>query len=447
MRKIRPRELLFALIPLLALLVGVTLLLDTLERAELIDTEVPDDTVAYLAGPAYKLEQADDDRAYYVIADRTLLPQRFATPKEPGVFRLFILGGSFALGSPYVVNEPTPGGIDSWVREELAARFPSLRIEVINSACGAQNSFRVKQIFHDVIEFEPDALLVVMGNNEGFIPPTSLHPLVHQWSLYRTMRALIRPPDYQGPKGRPQFSPQLANINDLLKVFAGNQLEMVRSAQDHDVPLVLATMPINLRYDPWPYRDDPDPWPDKPPPECFAKALDLFDRQQEQQGIEALYNCPCYAANYLLGQRLEKAGRYDEARLAYTQAVTYFPSNRTRPGFNWATRRNADQPGVILADFEAVAEDRAVNGIPGAEQFVDYCHMNWSGYQAMAHELVRTLISSGIIRGAAGEPLPEPGTEQLLRRLGTTPDDLELAGSPFLQKQHGGIAQTIRRAR
>lgn len=57
-------------------------------------------------------------------------------------------------------------------------------------------------------------------------------------------------------------------------------------------------------------------------------------------------------------------------------------------------------------------------GIAPPEMFLDYCHMTWRGYQAMAHALVEALIAGQAIIPEAGEPLPAPSVDEMIEKFG-----------------------------
>ena len=96
-------------------------------------------TVGYLYKPAYGL---DEWGRYYVTIDESIPYERFAVDKPKGTFRIFILGGSFARGSPYELQ----AGIGSWMREELCLRYPLVHFEVINATSNLAHSFKLRAV-------------------------------------------------------------------------------------------------------------------------------------------------------------------------------------------------------------------------------------------------------------------------------------------------------------
>ncbi len=93
--------------------------------------------------------------------DITPLNFRIARSKEAGHLRIFVLGESAVRGTP------EPGfGFASQLGPQLRAAYPGRSIEVYNLGIVAINSHVVYQVAQQVLAFQPDLLVVYMGNNE-----------------------------------------------------------------------------------------------------------------------------------------------------------------------------------------------------------------------------------------------------------------------------------------
>lgn len=68
-----------------------------------------------------------------------MFTSRFPKKKPPDTLRIFVTGGSFAMGTPVTLMniDERFGGIGEWMRDELRMRYPQRSIEVINAAAGA----------------------------------------------------------------------------------------------------------------------------------------------------------------------------------------------------------------------------------------------------------------------------------------------------------------------
>ncbi len=86
----------------------------------------------------------------------------FRKEKTPNTFRIFVLGGSTALGFPYMNN----GAFPQMLKYRLQRQYPDLNIEMINLSMTAINSYAVFDLAKEVTKYEPDAVLLYAGQNE-----------------------------------------------------------------------------------------------------------------------------------------------------------------------------------------------------------------------------------------------------------------------------------------
>jgi lysophospholipase L1-like esterase len=92
---------------------------------------------------------------------RGAYPAKFATRKPEGVFRVFVLGESAVAGTP----EPA-FSLTRALQVLLQQACPDETFEVINAGVTAMNSHGVRLIAHELVRYEPDAVIVYLGNNE-----------------------------------------------------------------------------------------------------------------------------------------------------------------------------------------------------------------------------------------------------------------------------------------
>ena len=96
-----------------------------------------------------------------------LKPLNFRLPKikPAGSLRVFVLGESAAMGVP------EPGfAIAPQLRAQLRAAHPGQSIDVYNLGITAINSHVIRQIARQAVQFQPDLLVIYMGNNEVIGP-------------------------------------------------------------------------------------------------------------------------------------------------------------------------------------------------------------------------------------------------------------------------------------
>ena len=88
--------------------------------------------------------------------------QEFPATKAHDSFRAFCLGGSTVLGHPY----DTPTSFPKWLELELNARRPNRKHEFINCGGMSYASYRLIPILEEVLEHDPDLIVVMTGHNE-----------------------------------------------------------------------------------------------------------------------------------------------------------------------------------------------------------------------------------------------------------------------------------------
>ncbi len=89
-------------------------------------------------------------------------PASFERNKPEGTYRVFALGGSTTQGEPYSTETAFP----AWFGECLRCGMPDKRIEVINCGGLSYASYRVLAILKEVLQYQPDLILVYTGHNE-----------------------------------------------------------------------------------------------------------------------------------------------------------------------------------------------------------------------------------------------------------------------------------------
>lgn len=374
-----------------------------------------DDVLQFVDEPLFAL---DKDGWYQTTpyAEISMVHSRFRGRKGDA-WRAFILGESFAMGTPYALQGPgrnRPGGIPSFLSADLEAMAPKRPVEVINAAAGAQNSHRVLRIAEQALLLSPDLIVVAACNNEGVLTPGIVTETLHRFAGARIIGRLLTAPI--ASRKRSYYTPQDPDTAAVRKEFRANIHAILGLAAKKNVRVLLATLPVNLRYQGDEsghaiYSNGPEP--DRPSP-CLGKALSHLQRGRADKAQSELAVCEDVEALRVLGGLKYDRGSYDEARRLLKQYTELVPRNRCRPSFNEILREEAAAfPNARLADLEKEAEALSLHGIPGPELFVDYCHMNWIGYAAMEKAMLRVLEQEEWLPGKGGR---RPSLEELRRR-------------------------------
>ena len=240
------RKIGFAAICLVAALVGANLLIEGADRAGLIDTHRREDQAHYVEGPLF--QRTGDVWTNSRYGEEGMLELRFAADKGDG-WRMFVLGASFAEGTPFACCDEgaeLPGGTASLLRTQLRRVYEDRPLDVLPATTGGAASGRVAQVAEQVVELDPDVLLVATCNNEGALTTGTVREELHRIGGYRFLTALLAgEPD---SSRRSYYTPQNVELDEARASFRGNLERILDAAEARGVPVLLATLPVNLRY-------------------------------------------------------------------------------------------------------------------------------------------------------------------------------------------------------
>ena len=407
------RDLSFAAITVGVVIFALNVLVEQLEDRGVVDTHQPDEAVQLVTGDLFDVVDEPSYVSSSYAVETGTIPQSFRIDKGTG-WRLFAVGGSFVMGSPYSFQGhgvELPGGIASWLRKDLERREPDVPTEVVNLGVGGQNSFRVKTIVERLVDYDADVLFVATCNNEGAMAPTFVQRQLTQLGGYRLLAKYLTPsPD---PSERSYYTPQDEDSQALAEQYRDNIRSIVAAAEGAGVPLVLGTLPVNRLY-----VGDTDSAELKPTgsrrwgeTECVREARALIGDADFAGAIAHLEGCDDDAdALRWTGIAHMRDSSYPEARAALDQSIELQPRNRCRPSFNTIVREEAARSAnAHLLDLDEVAIATTETGLIGDELFLDFCHMNYRGYGLMAKALADMLAEHELLpAGAAAdvEPLP-----------------------------------------
>src|SRR3984893_11561587 len=114
----------------------------------------------------------------------------FKKVKDKNTCRIFVLGESTTIGYPYFHN----GSFHRWLQYRLTHTFPDRHFEIINLSMTAVNSYTVLGFAKELVDYEPDAVLIYSGQNEyyGAQGVASTSRLSGNRTLIRLLLALRR---------------------------------------------------------------------------------------------------------------------------------------------------------------------------------------------------------------------------------------------------------------
>jgi tetratricopeptide (TPR) repeat protein len=88
----------------------------------------------------------------------------FLAEKPENTFRIFVMGSSTVFGFPYERNLM----FSRILHQQLEDAYPDKKIEVVNTAITAINSFTLLDFTGQILKYKPDAILIYAGHNEFY---------------------------------------------------------------------------------------------------------------------------------------------------------------------------------------------------------------------------------------------------------------------------------------
>jgi tetratricopeptide (TPR) repeat protein len=409
--------------------------------------ETEDPYVGFVSSmPLYVEERQPDGSMARVTARNKLAyfnPQKFATPKPHGTYRIFSLGESTTYGNPY--DDRT--SYSAWLRELLPLADPSHPWEVVNAGGVSYASYRIASLMQELVHYEPDLFIVYVGHNEflerrtysGIIDANPsvnrIGAVASRTRTYSVLRGSINAVRTRHATAARKTYQMTGEVDALLDAIGGiamyarddtlagqvtahyafNLRRMVRIAHAAGAPIVFVT-PASNRKDCAPFKSQPSAGLDAETRRRFdavaargQEALAAGDATAAAAAWgEAVRLDPRNAtAQYGLGQAQLALRQYEAAdaslRLALDEDVCPL---RQLSGMRAALQRVAREEHVPLVDFMTMIEDstEAVLGhrIPGKEFFLDHVHPTVAANRMLGAALLETLAHEGIVHPRAG---------------------------------------------
>jgi lysophospholipase L1-like esterase/thioredoxin-like negative regulator of GroEL len=345
----------------------------------------------------YKKINPDVARRYFFRQSTLPRPANdiFLANKPDSCYRIFVLGGSTALGFPY-------GNLVMFSRilqKRLQDTFPDTRIEIINVALTAINSYTLLDFLDEILREKPDALLIYAGHNEyyGALGVGSLESFgpnrrmvlaflkLNRFKIFLLMRNLIGKVTAVARQvlQRESYNPfgtlmerlvtkqEIPYGSDLFEKgeiqFRGNLSDIFSKAQKQGVPVIISELVSNV-HDQTPFISAfNDSFP--PADMVFRQAQQLEKQENREAAKQAYY----------------KAKDLDELRF------------RAPEDLNTIIHQVADQYHSAVVPMKVAFERASPNGIPGDGLMVDHLHPNIDGYFLMADAFYRTMRSRHLI--------------------------------------------------
>jgi tetratricopeptide (TPR) repeat protein len=391
-------------------------------------------------------------------------PVIFAAEKPEDGYRVFVVGGSAALG-----DFMPEYGLARILEVLLRDRHPGVEFEVVNAAVAAVNSHAVLPIVRDVARHDPDLVVFYIGNNEVVGPygpgsvragsgtagatPGLLRVRVGLWARGLRLGQLIERALAGLSFGRSPEGPETSVAEDAARSlvrfddprlpptrahFRRNLEDMLDATTAAGASALVVTVGSNLRnFSPFASLYDRDLGRD----EIAAFESAYAEGLARQKGGDCAGALDAYAraaaiddefamVNFRRGTCLLGLGRVAEARQSLVRARDLDAGRyRADSSINAILRETAAAAdGVVLLDGEARFAENELAPFPiaGDESFYDHVHLSFDGSYLLARSVLEAIepMLPGRIRTRATGP---PATAAAVARA--------LALSPFDQRR------------
>ncbi len=405
--------------------VVLLLLVETALRVVPAWSEERDPYVNVSSLSAFSRQTVDGKEYYTITHDRVYSHGSVSIPveKPANTLRIFCVGSSACAGWPHPQGET----FTAYLKQALATAYPDRNVEVVNAAAHGFAAYRTRRILDEVVEMQPDAVLVWEGNNE-FLEDRS-YDSAGAWvdalaGHLRVTQALVdvahRRMELSGEQLRGEADTlwkkmhqqalrlredpaQFAKVKEHFRISFE---AMVGAAQRRHVPLVLCTVPVNLRdWLPTVSRNRLEGAAREEWQRRFDDARRDLERKDYARGVARMQQALAMEGEHAeswfwLGRLLEGDGQKAAARDAYGKArdLDYNPF-RAIGAFNDTIRALAEENrgrGVVLLDLERLFSAATPNAAPGFDLFLDYVHPTKPANLRVAGWVYDLLANEGI---------------------------------------------------
>ncbi|MEO8885807.1 MAG: hypothetical protein ABI367_07065 [Mucilaginibacter sp.] len=337
----------------------------------------------------------------------------FLIIKPKNTVRIFVLGESTTAGYPYYHN----GSFHKWLLYRLMHTYTNTHFEIVNVSLTAVNSYTVLDFGNQIVDYEPDAVLVYTGHNEyyGALGVGSTSHIANSRMLIKavlTLRKLrlVQLIDNIIATFKKVLSGNVIDQREnLMKRMAANQEIAFGSEQynagisqyqqnmdelcqllcSKNIPLFLSTLVSNEK--------DQKPF-------ISGKQQDNADLQFEQ--ANKLYE----ARSYILARRhYIRAKEFDKLRFRAPEAM-----NETIIAL---AKKYAN---IHLVQAREIFIEHSSNGILGHETLLEHVHPNLYGYALLSEAFYQAIEKAGLLKT---KPQKQMSFSELLTQMPVTQVD------------------------
>jgi len=370
-------------------------------------------------------------KRYFVRTDENMIPQlypqKFPVKKSSETVRIFLLGGSTMAGFPYELN----ARINILLKDRLSVYFPDKNFEVINFGLSAVNSFTVLDFAREIVNYQPDLVIIYMGHNEfygafgvGSVEQLAKNPdwvrfylRLRRFRTFQALRSLIaKIYEIKQPSDRSLDQTLMENITKkkaipidsedyqlACRYFRENLEEIVSTIQNRKIPIFLSMLTSNLK-DQFPFvslfsdtisDDQKADWE-----ETFQKAEVQFKKKNYKKCFQYLQQCQTIDSrpaklHFLLGKYFLAKKDTLHAREQFIQAKDLDALRFRAPSiFNEIIGQVAIRHKILVVPIDSVFNASSPDKIVGYELISEHLHPNIRGYELMAKSFSHVFLKN-----------------------------------------------------
>lgn len=346
----------------------------------------------------------------------------FRAAKPSAGYRVFVQGASSAAGWPYSFG----GAFSQMLKQRLDQTLANREVEVVNTAITATSSYTLLDLADEIIEQQPDAVLIYAGHNEYYgifgvgssvsltRSPTVVRAYlsVNRWRTIQLLRSIghaIRSLRSDGALPRTlmeelageQLIPYGSSLYEAgLRQFRSNLRLLLAKYRAANVTVYIGTVASNER--------DLAPFVGIPGDDAAAQAL-VASLNSAQQALEtgdtaatlnllraAVREHPTAAdPRYAVARLLDRTGQHDSARTWYLSAKDRDQLLFRAPeAINMIIREEAEREGAMLVDVQARLAAASTDGIIGDGLMLEHVHPNIEGQFLIADAFYEALFQN-----------------------------------------------------
>ncbi|MCU0332680.1 MAG: GDSL-type esterase/lipase family protein [Ignavibacteriaceae bacterium] len=310
--------------------------------------------------------------------------------KKENAYLVFVMGGSSAAGFPYSPN----GAFSRYIRKRLELIYPERKIEVVNIAMSAINSYALRDMLPGALEKEPDLIIIYAGHNEyyGALGVGSVETLgdtrfivntviwLNRFKTFELLRDAVKsvsgwfssPVKSDGTLMARMSQRQVIPFNSEkyfsgVDQYEGNLRDILEMTREKNVPVILGRLVSNLK---------------------------------DQKPFESIYEGQFPAADEVFKSAFNEL---NSGRLLSADSLFRFAKDLD--ALRWRAPEKVNQ---IIEDLgkefnypvvklDSVFNAESENGVVGDDLITDHLHPNLRGFQIIGREFINRGLESRIL--------------------------------------------------